>query len=51
MTKATVAGYLASAVLVSFGAAWFSFGAGLVVAGLCAAALTTLLLVEVGGAE
>lgn len=49
MTRATVAGYLSAASLISFGAAWFSFGAGLMVAGVCAAALTTLLLVDVGG--
>jgi len=49
MTRGVVAGYLAAAVLISFGAAWFSFGLGLVTAGVCAAALTTLLLVDVEG--
>lgn len=46
-------GYLSAALLISFGVGWFSFGAGLVAAGVCAAALTTLLVVEVpeGGGD
>jgi uncharacterized membrane protein YbjE (DUF340 family) len=46
-----VAGYLVAGVLLAVGAGWYSFGAGLVVAGVCAAVLTTLLLVDVGGDE
>jgi hypothetical protein len=46
---AAVVGYVASAVMFCVGVGWFSFGAGLIAGGLCAAALTTLLLLEVPG--
>lgn len=46
MTRAVVA-YVLAAVLLSAGAWWFSPGAGLLVAGVCTAALATLTLVEV----
>ena len=49
MNRATVVGYLASAVLLCFGVGWFSFGAGLIAAGCSGVALTTLLLLDVGG--
>ena len=51
MTRWTVAGYLLAGFLLAFGAGWYSFGAGLVAAGVCSAVLTTLLLVDVGGDE
>lgn len=48
MTRATV-GYVVAALLLASGAAWYSIGAGLLVAGVCVAALTTLLVLDVGG--
>ena len=42
---------LVASLLVTTGAAWLSFGAGLIVAGVCAAVVTVLFLVDVGGDE
>lgn len=39
--------YSAATLLLSLGAAWFSVGAGMVVAGVCVAVLTTLGVLEV----
>ncbi len=47
----TAAGFVVAAVLMSLGAGWFSPGAGLIVAGMCTALLTVLLVVDVGGDE
>ena len=49
MTRTTVAGYLLAGFLLTFGAGWYSIGAGLLTAGVVAAVLTTLLLFDVGG--
>ncbi len=51
MTRSSIAlaGFTAAGALMSAGAVWFSVGAGLIVAGLCVAALTALATVEVGG--
>lgn len=42
-------GFLAAAVLVTSGAWCLSVSAGLIVAGVCVAALTVLAFVDVGG--
>ena len=47
MTLAAVICYCVAALLLSMGAASFSPGAGLVVAGVCVAAITTLFVLEV----
>ena len=49
VTGWAVAGFAAAAVLLSAGAAWFSPGLGLIVAGVCVAVLTVLFVVDVGG--
>lgn len=49
--RAAFVGALVASLLVTTGAAWFSFGAGLIVAGVCAAVVTVLFLVDVGGDE
>ena len=49
--RAAFVGALVASLLVTTGAAWFSFGAGLIVAGVCAAVVPVLFLVDVGGDE
>lgn len=39
--------YAAAALLLSLGAAWFSMGAGMIVAGVCVLVFTTLGVLEV----
>lgn len=49
MSRWVVAGYLFAAACLTAGAGWYSIGAGLIVSGVCAGALTTLLVLDVGG--
>jgi len=42
-------GFLIASGLLTAGAAWFSVGAGMVVAGLCVALVTVLAFFDVGG--
>lgn len=48
MNLAAAVCYAAAALLLSMGAAWFSMGAGLIVAGLCVVLFTTFGVLEVG---
>lgn len=49
MTRWVTVGYLTAGALITAGCAWFSIGAGLLCGGVTVAALTTLLLLDVGG--
>mgnify|MGYP000098870860 FL=1 len=52
MTRPSVlalVGFLIASGLLTAGAAWFSVGAGMVVAGLCVALVTVLAFFDVGG--